>query len=441
MLGFQFGPTDTNFMFDQGKLTVLLDGGAGSSGKGKLGAFITEHADNWQFCCNAFAPQAGHWVKNDNGAQYFYQTLNSCAYQDYYEKMYLGPGAIIELPALMREIEENGIQVHRLGISPVCAILQDQDSAFERGEVDLDGNRLKAAGDGTMKHGSTCHGVGAALARRRLRRPDVKLARDVPELQQYLCDVPGEIMNRLDAGQAGLLEIAQGFQLSYLLPEMYPYCTSRNCTVAAGLDDMMLPTYYTGSVVLNYRTFPIRISNYKYICREVYEIETEGYKFTEGQHLTWDEVQLFDRNGWKYEKYEGSSGPGYDDQYETDWERVTEDSGSDVPIMEMTSVTKLPRRVFTFSKKNVEQSIRHNLVEDRVYLSINFVNYVDANLLHTRGHGWDATRQWAYKDHPAPTKVDTSKIREWCRRNVPFHKDANLTFLGTGPYTDDFIVL
>ena len=263
-----FGVDDTNFVFEPGKLTILLDGGAGSSGKGKLGAFVTEHANNWQFCCNGFSPQAGHWVKDDDGKEYFYQTLNSCAYQPYYEKMYLGPGAIIELPALFREIEENGIEAHRLGISPVCAILQDQDAAFERGEVDLDGNKLPTIGEGTMKHGSTCHGVGAALARRRLRRPDAKLARDIPELAQYMCDVPSEIMNRLDAGQAGFLEIAQGFQLSYLIPEMYPYCTSRNCTVAAGLDDMMLPPSYAGNVLINYRTFPNMISNYKYISRE-----------------------------------------------------------------------------------------------------------------------------------------------------------------------------
>jgi len=415
-----FEANTTNFVFEPGKLTILLDGGAGSSGKGKLGAFVTEHANNWQFCCNAFMPNAGHWVKDDHGKEYFYQTLNSCAYQPHYEKMFLGPGTIIELPALQREVEENEIEPHRLGISPVCAILQDQDSAFERGEVDLDGNELPIRGDGTMKHGSTCHGVGAALARRRLRRPDVKLARDVPELAQYLCDVPREIMDRLDRGQAGFLEIAQGFQLSYLLPEFYPFCTSRNCTVAAGLDDMMLPPCYAGNVLLNYRTFPIRTSNYKYIAKERHEaIEV-------GAHLTWSQVQLFEKLGLEYEKYEGNSGPGYPDQEEVEWDTITKDSGSLDPIMEMASVTKLPRRAFTFSRRSVEESIRHNRTDGRTFISVNFVNYVDAGLLGDRGHGWNESSR--------------TQIRDWCRRNIPT-ENGELTFLGTGPRTDDFILV
>ena len=434
-----FEANTTNFVFEPGKLTILLDGGAGSSGKGKLGAFVTEHANNWQFCCNAFMPNAGHWVKDDHGKEYFYQTLNSCAYQPHYEKMFLGPGTIIELPALQREVEENEIEPHRLGISPVCAILQDQDSAFERGEVDLDGNELPIRGDGTMKHGSTCHGVGAALARRRLRRPDVKLARDVPELAQYLCDVPREIMDRLDRGQAGFLEIAQGFQLSYLLSNMYPFCTSRNCTVAAGLDDMMLPPCYAGNVLLNYRTFPIRISNYKYIAKEEHISATPSDSVAVGAHLTWDQVQTFDELGLEYEKYEGNSGPGYPDQEEVEWDTITRDSGSLDPIMEMTSVTKLPRRAFTFSRQNVEESIRHNRTNGRIFISINFVNYVDAGLLHTRGSGWKPTIRKTLIDG-RPVGTDMAKIQDWCRRNIPTESGA-LTFLGTGPRTDDFILV
>ena len=250
--------------------------------------------------------------------------------------------------------------------------------------------------------------------------PDVLLARDVPELAQYLCDVPREIMDRLDRGQAGFLEIAQGFQLSYLLPEFYPFCTSRNCTVAAGLDDMMLPPCYAGNVLLNYRTFPIRTSNYKYIAKERHEaIEV-------GAHLTWSQVQLFEKLGLEYEKYEGNSGPGYPDQEEVEWDTITKDSGSLDPIMEMASVTKLPRRAFTFSRRSVEESIRHNRTDGRTFISVNFVNYVDAGLLGDRGHGWNESSR--------------TQIRDWCRRNIPT-ENGELTFLGTGPRTDDFILV
>lgn len=404
----------TNFCFNPGKLTVVLDASAGSSGKGKIGSYITEHADNWQFCCNTFMPQAGHIVKLDDGREFFYQTLNSCAYQDKYEKMYIGPGCTIELPSFLRELEENNVPAHKIGISPVAAILQDMDSAFERGEVDLDGNQIRDRHLGTMKSGSTCHGVGACKARKILRRPNVLLARDLPVLSEFLCDVPGEIMSRLDSGQSGLLEIAQGFQLSYLLSDMYPYCTSRNCTVSAGLDDMMLPPVYAGNVVLNIRTYPIRINNKKYVGND-------------GKHLTWDEVQ----SGVPHEVLEFNSGPGYDDQEEIGWDDLTVRSGSPDPIMEMTSVTKLPRRVFSFSKKNLAQAIMYNRTDGHCYLSVNFVNYVDYDISSKR------------------RKSDiTDKVHQWVENNInPViessgrRDNVSLSFLGTGAATDDMINL
>lgn len=404
---------NTNFCFAPGTLTTVIDSSAGSSGKGKIGSYITEHSDSWQFCCNTFMPQAGHWIKLDNGKEYFYQTLNSCAYlHDKYEKMYIGPGCSIELPAFWREMEENNVPAHKLGISPVAAILQDIDGAFERGEVDLDGKPVAERHSGTMKSGSTCHGVGACKARKILRRPNIKLARDIPELKEFLCDVPGEIMDRLDDGQAGLLEIAQGFQLSYLLPEFYPYCTSRNCTVSAGLDDMMLPPRYAGNLILNIRTYPIRINNKKFVGED-------------GHHLVWDEIQ----SGVPHKVEVYNSGPGYKDQEEISWKDITEQSGSPDEIMEMTSVTKLPRRVFTFSQENLKQAIKYNDTGRAIYLSVNFVNYVDYEMSGVRGGNDDITE----------------KLRDWLKANIKpccdESRTAELMFLGTGPLTDDMILL
>jgi len=397
----------TNSLFNPGKLTTVMDGGAGSSGKGKLGSFICQNADNWQFACNTFAPQAGHWVKTDDGKKYFYQTFNSCAYLDNYEKLYIGPGSIIELPAFWREIEESNIDKSKIGISPVVAILQDIDAAFERGEVDLDGNEIDG-GEGTMLHGSTCHGVGAARARKILRRPNTKLARDIPELKEFLCDVPSEIMRRLDQGQAGLLEVAQGFQLSYGLSQFYPHSTSRNCTVAAGFDDLMVPTKYAGQVIINFRTFPIRISNKKYIGLN-------------GEHLTWDDIE----KDVPHEVYEGNSGPGYKDQVETSWDAITKESGSPEKIIEMTSVTKLPRRAFTFSKKNLVDAIRHNDTGNDIHISVNFADYIDYNIKGKRG----------------PMSEISNKLRSWIVDNITSElpRNTKLSFVGTGPLSDDTI--
>jgi adenylosuccinate synthase len=405
---------DTNFCFAPGTLTTVLDASAGSSGKGKIGSFIAEHADSFQFCCNTFMPQAGHWVRLSDGRTFFYQTLNSCAYlHEKYEKMYMGPGCTIELPAFWREMEENGVPHHKVGISPVAAILQDIDGAFERGEVDLDGNVVTERHLGTMKSGSTCHGVGACKARKILRRPNIKLARDIPELKEFLCNVPEEVMGRLDNGQAGLLEIAQGFQLSYLLQDFYPFCTSRNCTISAGFDDMMLPPRYAGNVILNIRTYPIRINNKKFIGED-------------GAHLTWDDIQA----GVPHAVETYNSGPGYEDQEEIEWDELTKLSGSPEPIIEMTSVTKLPRRAFTFSKQNLDQAIRYNDTGRAIYLSVNFANYVDYDATGVSGRGTDLIGE---------------KLQAWLKENIKpaceKYGNVELMFLGTGALTNEMIML
>src|SRR5947208_2860358 len=99
---------DTSFAFTPGKLTITLDGGAGSSGKGKLGSFLCEYAGNWQFACNTFMPQAAHTVELEDGRRILYQVFNSCAYMaDRYDKIYIGPGAAIDLATFLREMEEN----------------------------------------------------------------------------------------------------------------------------------------------------------------------------------------------------------------------------------------------------------------------------------------------------------------------------------------------
>lgn len=393
--------------FQKGKLTVIMDAGAGSSGKGKLASYLTESFDDWTFACNAFAPQAGHWVRLDDGSCYFYQTLNSCAYNvDRYEKLYIGPGAILELPALFRELEENKVPAHKLGISPLALILEDGDMAFERGQSGFDGAPMSGTEMGTMRAGSTCHGVGSANARRILRRKSVRTAKDIPALEQYLCDVPAEITARLDRGESGLLEIAQGFQLSLLHSRFYPYTTSRQVTVAQGMSDMFLAPKYAGPVILNLRTYPIRINSKKFIGDD-------------GQHLTWAEVQA----GKIHTVYEGNSGTWYPDQTEITWEELTETSGSPVPIMEITSVTKLPRRVATFSKDNVAEAIRYNDAGHGVHLALNFLNYVDHSVSGAN----------------LPGQV-TSKAWKWIRENLGEHAGL-CSILGTGAKTSETVFL
>jgi len=398
----------TDYLFKPGKLTFVMDGQFGSSGKGKISSYIGENADDWTFACNAFSAQAGHWVRLDDGREYFYQHLNSVAYlTDKYEKLYIGAGSVIELPALLREIEVNKVPPEKLGIDPKAMILDESiDAGFERGVIGFDGIPLMDGRKhrGTASRGSTCHGCGSALARKVLRRSSVLTADRCLYLADYICDVPTEIIRRLKRGESGLLEIAQGFPLS-LNGRFFPFTTSRNVTTSQALSDMFIPPKYAGTVVINLRTLPIRINSKKYISED-------------GRHLTWEEVQ----NGVPHTVFEGNSGPWYPDQKELTWEEVTKNSGSPDPIVEMTSVTKLPRRIATFSRENVEEAIRFNDAGKGVVLSLNFANYIDHNMSRRRGGIESLTRRFF----------------EWYRENLG-DLSKMVDFIGTGALTEDMI--
>ena len=216
-------------------------------------------------------------------------------------------------------------------------------------------------------------------------------------------------MARLDRGQSGLLEVAQGFGLS-LLGDFYPHCTSRNCTVAAGFDDMMLPLRYVGPVVLSARTFPTRVGNLRYVAPD-------------GSHIAWRAAM----SGVQHEEMRCDSGGGYADQGETTWARIQEDAGIEVPLTEET-LRDMPRRVFTFSKQGLAAAIRHNDTGQGMWLSVNFGNYVDGAMAGRRGE---------YVVGAAP------KLDEWLRENVrgmtSNGKDVHLRLVGTGARTDDML--
>lgn len=420
---------DARFVFTRGKLTITLDGGAGSSGKGKLGSFLCEHADNWQFACNTFMPQAAHTVELEDGRRILYQVFNSCAYMvDRYEKLYIAPGAAIDLDTFRREMEENRIPRTKVGVSHLTAILQGIDGDCEKGMCDINGIALEEKGGGYLaKTGTTAKGCGVNRARRLLRHPKAKYARDVPELKDLLCNVPEEIMQRLDGGQAGLFEVAQGFQLSYLLPDFFPYTTSRNCTVAAGLDDLMVPPCYAGNVVLNFRTFPIRINSNKYVDQATRtHLTMDDVVSKTGKAL--DALTEGELNAAGIDLVQGDSGPGYADQREIPWDAVAKDSGRPTKIVETSSATKLPRRGFTFSKMNVEHAIRHNRTAGGdVVLALSFADYVD--------YGLTSRRERLTIGDALPGRLDA-----WVRENLGEHRER-LRFIGTGPKTDDMIQL
>lgn len=420
---------NTNEFFQPGKLTTVLDGGAGSSGKGKIASFLGEHSDNWQFCCNAFMSNAAHWVELDDGTRHLYQCLNSVTHIKKYQKSYICGGAVVKFESLLSEIKQHGLTPSILGIHPLVAIVQDKDVAYERGTADFDGKPFKTMiQSDCMKLSSTLHGVGAARARRILRRSDVLVAKDIPELLPFICWTDREILARLESGQSGLLEIAQGFQLGYL-SQFYPKTTSRNCSVAAGLDDCCLPPYVVGDVIVNFRTYPIRVNSNKFVHADTNKMLTSGDMESLQASGQGDKIKVF----------KGDSGACYTDQDELTWDQVTADSGIKAidptkEIREIASLTELERRVYSFSAQNMLDALRFNRGNGRVLCSINFMNYVDATMDGVRGGSeklTDRAIEWLDKNMYGPIEKIIADHTSW----------TGVKFVGTGPKTDDMLVL
>ena len=390
-------------IFKPGKITFVLDGGAGSSAKGGRGAHIWSkyRESHTKFAVNTFMENAAHTITHPDGKEVIHQCLSSVTTLPGWEKQYLSPGCVFAKETFLKELKTIVGQFHmaispcNIGIHPITSIVTPIDVGYEKGTNDFDGNPKAEQSSLNLKIGSTLHGVGSARARRVLRRPDAQIARNTPELKSYLCETHKEIMERLNNGESGLGEIAQGYQLS-LFSQFYPRCTSRNCSISAFLDDSLLPPSVAGPVVVNFRTFPIRVNSNKYIRKSDKKILT----WTEWQATPWTDRELI----------KGDSGAGYSDQKELSWEEISKNAGEE--IFEQTSLTKLPRRVFSWSRENFLEAMIYNNTGDDMYVSINFLNYVDASV----------------KGERDPEKILTPKVVAWLKENI-FNKEVSDVFL------------
>ena len=407
-------------LFKRGKITFVMDGGAGSSAKGLRAAHIWKNhrEPHSTFAVNTFLSNAAHTVSHRDGREVIHQCLSSITTVGGYQKQYLSPGCAWAKSEILGEIEKCMMTPTNLGIHPNAVIVTQRDIDYEKGICDFEGNPKPVQDSLNLHIGSTLHGVGAARARRVLRRPDCMLAKDVPQLAPFLCNTQQEIMDRLLQGESSLMEVAQGYQLS-LMSNFYPRTTSRNCSVSASLDDSLLPPSIVGPVVINFRTFPIRVNSNKYIRKSDHKI------------LTWDEWNSTPESD--RELIKGNSGGCYPDQEELTWEQIS--ANANKKIFEQTSLTRLPRRVYSFSKINLREALLFNNTGHEVYISINFLNYVDASV----------------EGKTDPKEVMTPKISEWLHNNIlndemweyyHTHK-INLQgiFLGTGKNVEDNLLI
>ncbi len=282
----------------------MIDAAFGSSGKGNIAAYLAEqYGDNLDICVSQNSMNAGHCFVDENGEKQILKILPVSGVIAKNSTIVIGSGAAFTLDRLFEEVDKYGCR-DRLVISPTAVIIDEACKKYEQ--------------ENLRYVSSTMQGVGAAFAMKTMRSPDIKLAKDIKELEEFVQqDIPEYIIATVTAGGTVFAEIPQGIGLS-IDGGFYPYCTSRPINVAQAFAYLDVPVSLIGDVYGLGRAYIIRVGG----------------------------VDEF------------TSGPTYEDSEEISWEELSKKLGKEVK--EFTTVTKRVRRVFTFSKIGFERGVFRN---------------------------------------------------------------------------------
>ncbi len=296
-------------------VTVVVGGQFGGEGKGKVAHFFAQETKA-RIAVRVGGSNSGHTVIDPSGTPIIFRHLPTAAILPDVICV-LGAGSYINPEILLSEVFRVGLTPQRLLIDPNAMIVTERE--------------LKEEKNSSLRQsiGSTLSGTGAAVSRRISRDRSVLFAKDEKRLEQFVKPVLPFLRENLEAGERIIIEGTQGFGLSLLHSEYYPYVTSRDTTAAAFVSEAGVSPLDIDHVVLVLRAFPIRVG--------------------------------------------GNSGPL---PKEIDWEAVTGESGQQTPVLEHTSVTKTVRRVGRFDPDIVRQAI---MVNQPTRIVLNHLDYIDTS--------------------------------------------------------------
>jgi len=296
-------------------ISIVVGGQYGSEGKGKVSHALAKEMGA-SVAVRIGGPNSGHTVITPSGTAIIFKHLPTAAILPDVTCV-LAAGSYINPDILLEEIKITGLCENRLIIDPNAAVITDVELAEERE------SRLRE------QIGSTLSGTGAAVTKRTQRKGELRLAKDDKRLAPYIQPAVPFMRARLSKRERIIIEGTQGFGLSLLHSQHYPFTTSRDTTAAGFLSEAGLGPLDVDDVVMVLRAFPIRVP--------------------------------------------GNSGPL---SGEIDWDVVTKESGKESNLVELTSVTRTVRRVARFESDIVRQAIA---VNNPSRIVLNHVDYVDAN--------------------------------------------------------------
>jgi len=220
--------------------TVIVGAFWGDEGKGKIISYLALK-DNLDFCVRTGSVNAAHtvWLEGNRYALH----MVPAAFINEKTRLLIAPGANVHIAKFFEEVELTKV-TGRIGIDKYSSIIEEKHSLQDRTSAHLKGL------------GTTGWGVGPALEER--ARRTAKLAKDIPELKQYISDVTKEINDGLDAGKNVLLEGTQGFMLS-LFHGTYPYVTGRDTGASAIASEAGVGPTRVDEVIIVFKAFITRV--------------------------------------------------------------------------------------------------------------------------------------------------------------------------------------
>lgn len=302
----------------------------------------------------AWGPNAGHtaWLGD---LKYVHTMLPMGALAPAVQNILLGPGSVINVESLRQELTQACANDRRilegkyLCIHPQASILRPEHSYREQSLVSI-GSTMKGTAEAVMeKMRRSTDPTGLITARQHAKRVMEALG-EVCAAAGVSISISSKIYDGIiNTSSKMLIEGAQGFSLG-MHQDFYPYTTSRDVSTAQLLADCRIPFPSRPNIIFHVigvmRTYPIRVANrYK-------EVRTPS-KLVDIP----DEVSL---------ECVGTSGGYYYDQEEIEWSDIQRPA-------ELTTVTKLPRRLFTFSDKQIHDAIR---IMGVTQLCLTFADYL-----------------------------------------------------------------
>lgn len=304
---------------------LIIDGQYGSTGKGLFAGYLAKRHQP-DVLAMAPSPNAGHTLV-DGQLVLIHKMLPLGIQSPKLRTILLGPGSIIDIDRLIAEIQT---------LRKADLISLSVDIIVHRNAVYVTPEHRLAEADGGTAPGSTRQGTGAAQMARVRRAPDQNNTIGALYERDRMHDLfwhvhvadTADFQRYYHNATKVQVEGCQGYSLS-VYHGQYPYVTCRDVSTAQLLADCAVPMPSMRSLYVHgtFRTYPIRVANRP------------------------------ESGEW--------SGPTYDDSEEITFESLG------MP-QELTTVTKLPRRIFTFSANQAMESCVQNRIDSAF---LNFAQY------------------------------------------------------------------